>query len=278
MKKIFYSTVFGILATAMLFTACTEKYEYTPASNNDGGNVFIVGNAYNVLGYEGNAPLAFKIKLQRSNEKIKENVTLVSDNDAVKIPHITFEAGEKTKEVEIPFNSPEASTIKVNVSVKPENASHYGLIKATYILEHYKVYTADYQSQWVNNTFNGLKLYEAGNKHFMIKIPLKGLDQKDFYPIRFEVNEKNEVYVHPQPIYTDKDGDGKPHLLHIIGNYDMKACDGQNGIFKKADIDKHNHLAGMYNPQEKTFNLVIFWYAPDFGWWNFSHENIAIAE
>lgn len=274
MKKIFHTLAVALLATAALQTACTEKFEYTPASLEDGGNVFITGKSSYLLGYRGDDPLVFKVYLQRSNDQMQEEVKLTSDNPKINVPAtVTFQKGEKKKVLEVPFQSPEASTMKITISVDPKKTSRYGKTKVTYVLEHYKVHKVDYRSRWFNTTQNGLDFLEAGDHKFKLKLPFI-TNKQPFYPVEYEIKENGDVYVNPQPIYYEKDGNDNWHLLFVNGNW--SGNDFQK--FKDADVKNTSHLAGKYDRESGIIQLNVYYYAPNFGWWKPSEEQIAFTD
>lgn len=266
---------FGMAACTVMFAACTEEYEYQPALKGEGGNAYIVGKTYTTLGYQGNDALTFQLKLQRTDAANAESVKLTSDNPSIKLPAaVEFKAGEKTKVVDIPFDSPEASTQKVVISLAPENASHYGVTSATYVLEHYKTHKADYESKWFGNTWNNVTVLEAGSRHYKLLIPLNDFNGNRFQPIEFVVNENNDVFVYPQPAYADRSFKGDVLMLYVVGNWNGDASQ----LYNDADIEKVSGYAGKYIPEENAFYLNFFWYAPNYGWWGWNNETIYLLD
>ncbi len=262
---------FGMVATAVTFAGCTDEYDYQPAQKGEGGNAYIVGQTHTVLGFQGDDPLTFQIKLQRTNTDAAESVKLTSDNPSIKLPDkVDFAAGEKNKTVDIPFDTPEATTQTAVIAVAPENASHYGVTSATYVLEHYKVHKADYQSKWFGNTWNDITVLESGNRHYKLLIPLKDRNGNAFQPVEMVVDDKNEVYVYPQPAYADISNAGDLVMLYVVGNWNGDA----SKLYTDADIEKVSGYAGQYDPKEEAFYLNFFWYAPNYGWWGWNDETI----
>ncbi len=275
MKRIHQIIAYSLVACVTLLSACTEEYEYQPAANGEGGNAYIVGDVFTTLGFEGDQPLTFTLKLQRTNAEKAEEVKLTADNKVVQLPaSVSFKAGEKTKEVQIPFVSSEASTETVKIGIANENASLYGVTSATYVLEHYKTRKADYMSNWFRNTFNGIKVLEAGNQHYKLVIPYKDLKGEPFRPIEMVVDKDNNVFVMPQPVYHEKSNSGDEVLLYVVGNWNGDASQK----FSDADIENVSRFAGTYNPEEKVFTLNFFWYAPNYGWWGWDNETIGLLD
>lgn len=271
MKRVNKIIAFVMMSALVVLSGCTEEYEYQPAQKGEGGNTYIVGKTYTQLGYKANDPLVFQIKLQRSDAGNAESIKLISDNPNIKLPAtVEFQANEKSKTVEIPFECPEANTQKVVISVAPENASHYGVTSATYILEHYKEHKADYESNWFGQTWNNVTVLEAGDRHYKLLIPLRDDKGNVFQPIEMVVQPNNDVYVYPQPAYAATSFRGDVVMLYVVGN--MKGDASEK--YEDADLEGVSSFAGTYNPQEKAFYLNLFWYAPNYGWWGWNNETV----
>ena len=257
-----------MLAT-LLLCACVDDYTYRGASLSGEGNAFIVGNAVTTLGFRPGDPLTFTVTVQRPDSSEAGTVHLTTGSSIVTVPEaISFAKGEGRKTVTLPFQSQEATTDTVKISVAPTDASNYGITSTTYILKHYKVHHVDYVSAWFGKTWNNLEMLEAGNGNYRFTIPLTDVNGKAFQPIDLYKRADCSIYVYPQDVYAARSNKGDIVALRVVGNWKGDA----SRLYSDADIAKVSALAGGYNSHDDAFYLNFAWYGPNYGWWGWNDE------
>ena len=154
-----------LVCASLLMCGCVESYEYEAASLSGEGNAFIVGNAVTTLGFKPGDALTFSVTIQRPDSSKQALCILSTTSKIVTLPEgINFAKGEKSKTVTLSFQSQEATTDTVKISVAPADASNYGVTSATYILKHYKVRHVDYVSGWFEKTGTTSKYWKQATE------------------------------------------------------------------------------------------------------------------
>ncbi len=260
-----------LVCTSLLMCGCVESYEYEAASLSGEGNAFIVGNAVTTLGFKPGDALTFSVTIQRPDSSEAGTVHLSTTSKIVTLPEgINFAKGEKSKTVTLSFQSQEATTDTVKISVAPADASNYGVTSATYILKHYKVRHVDYVSGWFEKTWNNLEILEAGNGNFSLSIPLNDANNNAFLPIEIVKHTDGKVFVRPQDVYASRSNKGDILMLRVVGNWTGDA----SRLYNDADLANASTYAGNYNANDDAFELNFAWYAPNYGWWGWNEEKL----
>ncbi len=114
--------------SVLLFSACADDYEYTPAEKNlTGSQAYLYADNGTSLSFVPTDVESFTVKLGRSVTTDKATVALTTTNNKFKVPStVTFEAGQKTVDVPVTFDMAVGTTENVTVALDKSNSNPYG--------------------------------------------------------------------------------------------------------------------------------------------------------
>ncbi len=134
MKKIFkyaYVALAGMLVINL--ASCKDEYSYEGPGAEDPG-AFISVDATS-LKYAADDEQILDFTLTRTNADAAEEIKLTCDNNKFQVPSsVSFAAGEKSKNISVPFNMTGGTTEKVTIAVAEESATVYGIGTANFTI------------------------------------------------------------------------------------------------------------------------------------------------
>lgn len=144
MNKIFRNGYLAALALVAMATlnACTDEYEYDAAGDTDNSGAYLSAEQTDIIKTEFD-DLSFTFTVERHDTEAAATYKLYASNEAYSVPsEVSFEAGEKSKEITVSFNVP-VGTIedKVVIGVEAEDAYMYGAQSLTFTISRCELLT-----------------------------------------------------------------------------------------------------------------------------------------
>ncbi len=128
MKKIFsYMCIAMASLTALSVVSCNDDDYRDIHVNVEQGGAFLYSDTVARLQYAPTDDQTVTIKIGRTDSTITQTFALTGDNDKFQVPAtVTFEVGEKYKDVAIPFTLEIGDDETLTVSLSDEDAYTYG--------------------------------------------------------------------------------------------------------------------------------------------------------
>ena len=165
MKKIIKKNYLLLIAMAVVSLAsCTDKYSYDPAQPLDNAKITLEAEQTSYYFEGAQEQQEFSFNVNRPSETGSVTISLVCDNDKVKVPEtVTFNDGETTKTVTATSAIAKGEKVTVSISTIDTDANIYS--EAQYIVitlerDKYAWITCG-KAIFVDNTFGEAKMAEV---------------------------------------------------------------------------------------------------------------------
>lgn len=168
MKNMFKYT-FATLLSFLALTACTDQYEYDPASATDqGGNITISADETSYV-YVPGEDQEITLTITRVDDSEAQTVTLISDNEKFDVPAtVSFAAGEKSKTITFLSSLSAGESEKVNITLAEEDAFIYGKNSVTISVSVYRAFKVTIaEDYWFEDSWDAV-VYELGDGNYVI--------------------------------------------------------------------------------------------------------------
>lgn len=215
MKNLFKYT-FAALFAVFAMTACTDEYEYTPASAEEqGGNAYMTAEttAFTFIpGEEQN----ITVTVHRIDTTKAETIKLTCDNEKFTVPEtVEFAANEKAKDIAIVGHVETGGSEKVNIALDPENAFLYAGTSVTVSVNVYRTFAGMMASSFFSEPYE-VDIYELAVGEYMIP------DAYDYgYNLKFSIDFKTNVSTFAaQYIFVYSEDYGRVVFNAAKGTYD----------------------------------------------------------
>lgn len=185
-----------ICVAAISLTSCYDEEggDYTPATPDAGAYIYADATS---LVYTADDDQVLTISVGRTDYSEASTVSLSSDNPAFNIPSsISFDAGEKTKDVQVTFDIQGGTTEKVTFSVT-NGTTAYGASSMTFTITRDFVWTTIGTGYWVDGIVASLFGVDASIPY---AVEIEKIETETGVRFRF-----NGPYSH---VATDFDGIG----------------------------------------------------------------------
>lgn len=107
---------FAFVASALVLSACTDEYEYTPADAYDG--VYLTADAKSFTFTPADESQEFTFKVVRPHGGAAESISLTSDNELFTVPAtVDFEAGQTEAEVTVSCSLEAGQSETLNITL-----------------------------------------------------------------------------------------------------------------------------------------------------------------
>lgn len=107
---------FAFVASALVLSACTDEYEYTPADAYDG--IYLTADATNFTFTPADESQEFTFKVVRPHGGAAESISLTSDNELFTVPAtVDFEAGQTEAEVTVSCSLEAGQSETLNITL-----------------------------------------------------------------------------------------------------------------------------------------------------------------
>ena len=140
-----------LAVTTLFATSCSDGYEYEPAVMDSGA--FMYTDATTKV-YSPSDDLVINLTVARTDASGAATVTLVSDNPSFQASSVSFNAGEESKTVQIPFTMEVGTTEQVTISI-PEGTTQWGYNSLTFNITLDYVWNKLGTGQWLDGFWYG---------------------------------------------------------------------------------------------------------------------------
>lgn len=196
---------FGTLLLASLaFTACSDDDDYTAGPQSDGAYLYSSASSYTFLPADEQV---LTVNIGRTDSTQAATYNLTGDNSLFQVPSsVSFAAGEKNKEIKIPFNLNLGQREGLSIKLNKDQATTYGFdsIHVT-VLRDYQWENAG-SGTFIENTITGDSVENVAVQH----------------------GQNSNVYRIVSPLSTLFDGvdNNLQFTLDASGNVSLELADG----------------------------------------------------
>lgn len=140
-----------LAVTTLFATSCSDGYEYEPAVMDSGAFMYVDATT---KVYSPSDDLVINLTVARTDASGAATVTLVSDNPSFQASSVSFNAGEESKTVQIPFTMEVGTTEQVTISI-PEGTTQWGYNSLTFNITLDYVWNKLGTGQWLDGFWYG---------------------------------------------------------------------------------------------------------------------------